>query len=222
MAQTLCEECNATENLIVRFELYRIMYDVNCILDRGQGSEFELECRMQRWLAQLARYEGSLPMEFKARIPALRCRFLFNQLQIAWETYLYGPDVNRKDINSRLTHVLAIHEINEGNTRSVSQRPSWVLDTAIVPSCLWVAWYWRSPAVLSRIRRLFHVWQDKHQPEQVRLVRIVLEYITILIHTPHDMATQLEMDLFGCKPRVLQNYHSYRYIDHLIRKNMNT
>ena len=219
LATSLCEGCNATENFIVRFELYRIMYDVNTILDRGQGSEFELECRMQRWLTQLTKYEGSLPMNFKARIPALRCRFLFNQLQIAWETYLYGPDVNRKEIQARLAHILAIHEINEGNTRNVPERPSWVLDTAIVPSCLWVAWYWRSPTVLARIRRLFQVWQDKHQPEQVRLVRIILDYITVLIHTPYEVATQVEMEMFGGKPRVLQSYQPHRIIDYLIRKN---
>ena len=228
LARQLTIDCGATENYIVRVELYSIMYDVNIILDRGYGSDFELECRMQSWLAHLARYEGSLPMDFKSRIPALRCRFLFMQLQIAWETYLYGPNVNRESLESRLSRVIAIHEINENNTRTqdtrnqdirnVITRPSWSLEITIIPSVIWVAWYWRAPSVYVRIRRLLSDYGEQSQPEQMKLIEVVLEFVMELVNTPYDKPTHVELELYGQKPKVLQHYRAYRYIDHLLWK----
>ena len=223
LARQLYIDCNATENYILRVELYAIMYDVNIILNRGYGSDFELECRMQSWLAQLSRYEGGLPMDFKSRIGALRCRFLFMQLQIVWETYLYGPHVNRESLESRLSRVIAIHEINESNTRNqdnrnISTRPSWSLEIMIIPSVIWVAWYWRAPSVYVRIRRLLSDYAEQSQPEQMKLVEVVLEFVMELVNTPYDKPTHVELELFGYKPKVVQHYQSYRYIDHLLWK----
>ena len=121
----------------------------------------------------------------------------------------------RKEIELWFSHSLYTFEYMIKTFRGpLNLIPIYALESGFVPGFIMIAWHWRVTKVLEKIKELLQEIQVR--TGEIVFVQRALAYVRVLVSTPYDRATALELDLFGRKPKkslhMWQQHRCARYL----------
>ena len=204
----------------LRIELASLVYDLHDLVSLDDmdesilGNEYSIATRIAQWQLALALYRTTANPQPSVQLALDRLEFLSLMCQVRWE-FIQARDRDWKMIKEALNQNL---DLLDNATRFLQKGsnsiPDFTLETGFVIACTVIAWHWRQQYVFERIANILQALPPSAFGMSNFLDR-ALVYIDTLINTNYSDATEIELILFGEKPKSLLMWQQQRCADYL-------